>query len=257
LSKRSSNDAYYTKPEVAARLSAIILSMFKGRVFLEPSAGSGSFSRCIPTCLAYDTHPAYDGVIKQDFFNVTTELKDSVVFGNPPFGKNSSIAVKFFNHAANNHCHAICFVLPRTFQKESIQDRLNSSFHLMFEELLEKNSFLLDDKEYDVPCVFQIWVKKEIKRDTHVKHDCGLFTQVDCVKDADICVRRVGGRSGKIIPKEKATKSTTYFLKSDNINELTQRLELCENALVECSKQTAGVRSLSINELHKILGAYL
>jgi hypothetical protein len=38
---------------------------------------------------------------------------------------------------------------------------LDLHFYLTKEFILNKNSFLLNGQNYDVPCVFQIWEKKE------------------------------------------------------------------------------------------------
>ena len=70
---------------------------------IEPSAGSGSFYHKIEhkNKIAYDIEPHFSETICYDFLE-TEPLVDRgkiLVVGNPPFGKNSSLAVKFFNHA--------------------------------------------------------------------------------------------------------------------------------------------------------------
>jgi hypothetical protein len=35
------------------------------------------------------------------------------------------------------------------------------NYHLLFEMDLPKESFLVNDKSYDVPCIFQVWLKKD------------------------------------------------------------------------------------------------
>ena len=52
--------------------------------------------------IAYDIEPKFSETICYDFLE-TEPLLDRgkiLVVGNPPFGKNSSLAVKFFNHAS-------------------------------------------------------------------------------------------------------------------------------------------------------------
>jgi hypothetical protein len=121
-----------------------------------------------------DLDPAYDGVIEQDYFKfveiagacqmLPVKDKSYLVVGNPPFGKNSSLARKFFNASAQ-FADTIAFILPRTFRKPSTINQLDEHFHLHKEIRLGKNSFHLPDgKAHDVPCVFQIWKREKTPR---------------------------------------------------------------------------------------------
>ena len=38
------------------------------------------------------------------------------------------------------------------------------NFHLIWERDMDKNSFIVDDIPHDVPCVFQIWEKRNEPR---------------------------------------------------------------------------------------------
>lgn len=99
-------------------------------MFLEPSAGNGVFYNLFPqNKYGIDLNPQNDQIIKMDFFNYLVSDKNVITIGNPPFGKNSSLAVKFFNHAAQ-FSNMICFIVPKTFQKYSIKQKLNNRFFL-------------------------------------------------------------------------------------------------------------------------------
>jgi hypothetical protein len=95
-------------------------------LFIEPSAGSGAFFNLLPPekRLGYDLEPACEGVVQQDFYTTDDSQLNSeciAYIGNPPFGKNASDAIKFFNHCAKNpKAHYISFVVPKSFQKSSI-----------------------------------------------------------------------------------------------------------------------------------------
>lgn len=251
MSKLSINDAYYTKPEIAKMCMTQLLRFVpESDKFIEPSAGCGSFANLIE-CLAFDTHPNGDNVIEKNFFEVSSDvITDSVVFGNPPFGKNASVAIKFFNHAATNGCKIIAFILPRSFKKESVQRKLNRFFHLIHEQEIPRNSFILQGNEWDVPCVFQIWQRSSVER-KYERFTPYVFSCSSDIDEADLFVRRVGAKSGMLIAKEFATKSTTYYIKP-NVDK-----KVLEDALIsaypklrEISKNTAGVRSLSVKEIH-------
>ena len=67
------------------------------------------------------------------FDYVPNKTKRYLVVGNPPFGKISSIAIKFFNKSAE-YADCIAFIIPRTFKRVSVQNKLNLNFHLMYNE---------------------------------------------------------------------------------------------------------------------------
>jgi hypothetical protein len=89
------------------------------------------------------------------------KLKRINVIGNPPFGKNASKAVRFFNQAAL-FARIIAFIVPRSFEKESIINRLNQNFHLIHVSQLPRNSFSFENIVVDVPCSFCVWVSSVI-----------------------------------------------------------------------------------------------
>lgn len=60
------------------------------------------------------------------------------------------------------------------------------------------NSFLLNGNAYDVPCIFQIWIKKDYKRKITEKLVPINFTFVKKSENPDISFRRVGVYAGKI-----------------------------------------------------------
>lgn len=164
-------DKFYTKESVVkVCLSCLDLAQYSW--ILEPSAGAGAFLDYLPPekSIGIDLRPEPQrkDIIKMDFFTSRPYSDGTcLVVGNPPFGKNCSLAIKFFNHAA---CFAdkIAFILPRTFRKVSVINCLDDNFHLTKEVVLGDNSFFLPDNnlDYDVPCIFQVWEKREEKRKT-------------------------------------------------------------------------------------------
>ena len=104
--KKDALDKFYTKPEVAKSLIDITLSKFPAErfdVILEPSAGSGAFLFNLPpeNRVGLDISPDHESIEKVDFFEwEPTENRSYLVIGNPPFGRVSSMAVKFFQKSA-------------------------------------------------------------------------------------------------------------------------------------------------------------
>lgn len=87
-----------------------------------------------------------------------------LVIGNPSFWGTKQISNRFFKHAAK-FANTIAFIVPRSFRKVSIQNKLPLNFWLAREIEIPSNSFLLNGIEYSVPCVFQAWDKLSTSRE--------------------------------------------------------------------------------------------
>jgi len=255
-------DQFYTKPSIAEVIVNGVLKIINPsnrKIFLEPSAGNGSFSDLLVdkhNSICFDIDPKREYIIKKDFFTVKSidienyKPEEVCVIGNPPFGKNSSLAVKFFNHCAEL-ANTICFIVPRTFKKQSIRNRLNLNFKLKKSIDLPKNSFVFNNKPYDVPCVFQIWQHSDKKRRIlKSKNECKLFKFVDR-EEADFAVRRVGGRSGTaFLEHEGLSTQSNHFCKAIRKNQINRIVKLINSInLIKIASATAGVRSISKGEL--------
>jgi hypothetical protein len=250
-------DQFYTNPEYALgfykKISEIV-DISNAEFLLEPSAGSGSFFNLFDNKrrIGLDLEPKTAGVIQQDFFTWSPPNTSNKIYtiGNPPFGKNANLAVKFFNHAAK-FSEVISFILPRTFRKVSIQNRLDSRFHLIYDETVPDNSFIFNDQPYDVWCCAQIWIKKTDKRDKvpilNFNHVERWFKIVD-PHQADFAIQRVGGRAGMIRTKDfqNYSKQSHYFIKQHD----AVVLDIFKKIDFEPIKvNTAGNPSISPNEL--------
>lgn len=253
------NDQYYTKPEVAKQCFLLIKNEFKDiDLFIEPSAGNGSFYNLLPkNCrLGIDLDPKIENLLKQDFLEWETNLSKNICFvGNPPFGKNASLAIKFFNHSAKFGKY-ICFILPRTFRKDSTIKKLNKQFHLKKEIILEKESFnLADGTSYSVPCVFQLWEKKNYERinieKSKIHED---WTWVKFKDNPDYAIRRVGYNAGKIFRFNKEISEASHYFIKCNLNTFNNFQEMFKSIystddLKTHKFDTSGNPSLSMTEI--------
>ena len=218
-------DKFYTKKEVAEKCLNILTeyypNIYKEHYFLEPSAGSGNFSLLLPNCLAYDIYPEHSSIKKADFLNeVILDKKEYITIGNPPFGKRCKLAIDFFNKCSLNSV-LVGMMLPITFQKYNIQKELNPDFKLIHSSKLDNNSFLFNEKEYNVNCVFQIWILKDSELDNYkdlrkykkpsTKLDDCLLWQHNATKESRVyieedwkyCVYRQGYKDySKLFTKE-------------------------------------------------------
>ncbi len=244
-------DQFYTKQSIATNCYEITLKLIKSEnikfdLWLEPSAGKGSFFNLLPANkVGIDLEPKSPNIILHDF--LTYQLSDNkfVTIGNPPFGKNSSLAIKFFNKSAEKSA-LIAFIVPKTFKKQSVLKKLDKFFHLIYEEELPPYSFEFENNDYDVPCVFQVWKKQDYAREevkTTLSHKDFIFTSKE---DANYAIQRVGVNAGKL--KEDfsiCSKSSHYFIKSsEEVKIILQRINW--NSV---KYNTAGNPSISKSEL--------
>ena len=158
-------DKFYTQNKVALTCVNFLkntLSLDSNVIYLEPSAGSGSFLDFLDYYVALDIAPEDDRIIQQDFLEYKTDKTDYITIGNPPFGKRSKLAIDFFNHSATMS-DVIAFIVPVSFMKWSVQKNLSNNFALVDYFYLEPESFTSNGKPYNVRTVFQIWVKKDSK----------------------------------------------------------------------------------------------
>ena len=262
-------DQFYTNIDVVRScLDGISFDGFD--IVLEPSAGSGSFLSLLPKDkrMGLDLEPAHPEVIRQDFFDFVHDSgKKYYVVGNPPFGKNSSLAVKFFNKSAT-FADNIAFIIPRTFRKPSVINRLDENFHLIRQQILPINSFHTPDGiEYKVPTVFQVWGKKQFKRqkvNTVTKHVDFDFVKISSsptsqqkkeqCANSDFCIRRVGAGAGKVYEdyEHKYRDWKSHYYIKQNFNKARDIFSSIEWDYLESPKyDTAGNPSISKNDLIK------
>ena len=242
-------DQFYTNDQVVENI--INKDIPEGRYFVDPCIGTGAFLPIYEgqLSLLMDIDPKINGVITQDFLTASMSdynlpTKDQViVITNPPFGFGASLAVKFFNKCTE-FANEIRFIIPRTFRKQSVHNKLNLNYHLVSDVTLPKNSFIFKGEAYDVPCCYQTWVYKPIKRKKIVKLTSKYF--IFTTKDkANIAIRRAGGKAGKVLEGLEHSKSSTYFIAlPQKYLKKIQQLEPSKDV-----NNTAGVKSISKSEL--------
>lgn len=222
-------------------------------IILEPSAGTGSFYNLLDSQrrIGLDVEPKAAGVIQTDFFAWTPpNNKRIIAVGNPPFGKNATLAVKFFNHAAK-FCDVIAFVIPRTFRKASVINRLDPQFHMIYDETVPDNSFVFEGHSYNVPCAAQIWQRQDTAREkiaTLKVDQVKAWFEIVEPANSDFAIQRVGGRAGLIRTENYKNFSplSHYFIKSHR----SQVLPIFKQINFDCVKfNTAGNPSVSPSEL--------
>ena len=259
--KRNTIDKFYTKPKIAKLCIEEIIKLKlidkKKDCIIEPSAGNGSFISYIKKIcdnnIFFDIKPEHQDIKKINFLNYDFK-KDKKkynkihVIGNPPFGRQSSLAIQFIKRCCL-FAKTISFILPKSFKKDSMSKYFLLNYHKLKEIELPNNSFLVNDNEYNVPCVFQIWEYKNNLRKIKKKEKPLKFIFVKKNETPDISFRRVGVYAGKIM-KEIDDKSpqSHYFIKFTNNKNINYNLNKLKNIKFN-NNNTVGPKSISKQEL--------
>ena len=257
------HDQYYTNPATAdfcvQQVRALAVARQKDAFFLEPSAGAGAFLNLLPpkSRTGLDIAPAHPEVVQADFLSYTppAELarRPVIVLGNPPFGRNSSLALKFINHAAR-FARVVAFILPKTFQKAHSIRRIDRHLHLVAEYPIPSYAFIFESQPWDVPCVFQIWERRDVLR----QDSESIRTHADFAfvprQEADFAIRRVGRSAGAVFREfERFAKSSHHFVKAVNPEQVMAVLESIDWSPVR--GQTACVPCVGKEEIVRMYAA--
>lgn len=301
-------DQFFTKPKIAdlcvahaerSLASKLACKLNDFNTIIEPSFGDGAFvaalleKKVAQEKIVFIDIDARDEKCRQDFlkYQVPKDAKHKpksifnqrgaddkkirwMAIGNPPFGKNSSTAINFFNHAAE-FSDVIAFVVPRTFCKASVQDKLDRRFFLVEQYDVPSDGFLFKGEQYDVPCVFQVWAHAnflESKKHLVPEHErvpvpsskersvlprmnsTNDFVFVSPTENPHAAIRRVGVNAGRIFEEKPASCSeqSHFFIRAvdDSRREpMLRRLKSLELEKTPSKFDTAGCPSISKSEL--------
>lgn len=209
-------DKFYTRSEIVNLCLGLLrgVAAEKGwapALTVEPSAGSGAFLNALTgPRVGLDLAPEAPGIERADFLTwAPPDVPGPIwVVGNPPFGKNSSLALRFLNRSAG-FASVVAFVLPRTFEKASLQKRIAPRLHLVLQHVLPEDAFTLCGEPLRVPCVFQVWERRDEPRPTPapvIPHPDFEFVPL---ARAHFAVQRVGVRAGAVkdAPESRSASS--------------------------------------------------
>ena len=163
----SLKDQFFTPKDLAKKCWDIFNREVKINIqeyiFIEPSAGDGSFLHILPNgSIGLDIEPRSAGIQTQDYLTWKPNIASNkyIVFGNPPFGLRGHLALNFINHSYS-FADYVCFILPQLFEsdgKGSPRKRVKG-YNLIYSEILSAMFYSPDKKEVKVNGVFQIWSK--------------------------------------------------------------------------------------------------
>lgn len=254
-------EQFYTPQELAIELVAAVektLGPLKGRTILEPAGGTGSFIEAVRNSgakkvLSFDIEPLHPEVSKGSFLDQDIFEDSIVTISNPPFGRNNALSVPFFNHAAS-FSEAICFIVPRSWRKWSVTNRLDMNFELELDinldiDYVDADGELISTKNRLATC-FQIWRRtKTPRRPIRIK-EMGIVEKVSPA-EADVSLTIFGYGCGKLKTEFRPVANTTQmFLK------LVHPEALAALKKVDYSKfyrNTAYTEALSLQEINYLL----
>lgn len=259
-------EQYYTPSETASQVLDRVLSQAENntaRIFLEPAGGTGAFidaalSRGFKEILSLDIEPHHDLVKEGDFLQATLELEGAICVSNPPFGRNNSLSIPFFNKAAL-HSDLIAFVVPRSWRKWSVINRLDYRFHLVDDWDLEIDYVDQQGQHShgigNLRTCVQVWKRDDSKLRAKIDiPDHGLISK-SSPEEADVAFTLFGYSCGAVkeeFPRVKNSTLTFFKLHHPRALEALKSVDFSR-----FYKHTAYTEALGIKEINFLLNEYL
>ena len=201
-------EQYYTPPDVADYVVRRVLEFTPEAAtaqWLEPGAGTGAFVDALARAglrkvTAIDIEPYHPKVRHADFLDWQPNRRGLIAVGNPPFGRNNALSVPFFNHAATM-CDTIAFIVPRSWRKWSVTNRLDMGFECLVDEDLhvdyvDRDGAPISSKGNLRTCL-QIWRPARHRRQPIVVPPSRWVTKCS-PREADIAMRVFGYGCGTL-----------------------------------------------------------
>jgi hypothetical protein len=262
-------EQFYTPSDLAKTLTSSLLEFvpdLASRVVIEPAGGTGSFVRAVgdfgvTQVLSFDIEPKFDGVTKADFLGVDLSrlaAHSAVAISNPPFGRNNSLSIPFFNHAASA-CDTIAFIVPRSWRKWSVINRLDRDFHLVSD--VDVKVDYVDELGDSVGTrlrlntCFQIWQYSAVERRAKIGvQDLGVVQKVSAA-EADVALTIFGFGCGRVLTEfDRQPNTTRMFLKLGHPRAL-EALQAVDFS--RFYRNTAYTEALALPEINFLLNEYI
>lgn len=263
--RTTGKEQFYTPPALAKTLLSEVANHvgdLTSRTMIEPAGGTGAFIKAakkfgIENIVSFDIEPKHKEVSLGNFLEANIDVKHAVTISNPPFGRNNSLSIPFFNKAAD-HSDYICFIVPRSWRKWSVINRLDQRFHLIAD--IDLNIDYVDDNDAEITTknrlatCFQIWQKRKNKRPIVTVVDNQFIKKVK-PQDADVSLTIFGYGCGRIKTEfKREPNSTQMFLKLQH----PRALEALQNVdFSRFFKNTAYTEALSLQEINFLLNEFL
>lgn len=254
-------EQYYTPKSLATELVAKVIEVLgpiQDKTILEPAGGTGSFIEAaksfgVKKVISFDIEPLHPAIENGNFLDQLLTESGLITISNPPFGRNNSLSIPFFNHASLVS-DAICFIVPRSWRKWSVTNRLSMNFELVSDtdidiDYVDANGELVSNKSKLATC-FQIWKKTNQPRSVIKIKDMGIIEKVS-PELADVSLTIFGYGCGKLKTEfEPVANTTQLFLRLIHPQALAA-LERIDYS--RFFKNTAYTEALSLQEINYLL----
>ena len=258
-------EQFYTPEGTAEQIFVLLKEMgwlTKDLTLLEPAGGTGNIIKAarnfgIKNVVSYDIEPRNPEVQLGNFLDQELAQAGMLTITNPPFGRNNSLAIPFFNHAAKFSDY-IVFIVPRSWRKWSVQNKLDRNFHLLRDEDLAINyvNELGEDahaKDRLRTCI-QFWKREITPRKIVTVKDMGIFAKCP-PSEADASFTVFGYGCGTIKTEFKPIKNTTQmFVKFLHPNALEA---FSEADFSKFFMNTAYTEALALPEINYVLNEHI
>ena len=176
-------------------------------------------------------------------------MKFDIILGNPPYGIAANMAVKFLNKACELS-DDVRMILPASFVKDSIINRVHPGFRLAEEVRLPDDTF-----PRSITTVKQRWVRGESRRDVNKiyrSHPDFEFLRYEDRAQADVFIGCVGcGPAGKVKTSNFVHYSPNhFFLKCDET--IKQRLVSLEPEFIKDSRVCGCLPGISKHDIIRV-----
>ena len=183
----------------------------KKNIYIEPSAGNGSFFNILPNNrkIGIDIEKFNNNeIIIEDYLKWEPMIdlkKKYIVIGNQPFGLRGQLALKFINHSCK-FADYVCFILPPLFESDGkgVPRKRVKGLNLIYSEKLKSSDF--EDpkgKKIKIQCIFQIWSKNHLNSNYDIKENINNNIKIYSLSD--------GGTSSTTRNKKMFYKCDIYI----------------------------------------------
>jgi hypothetical protein len=265
-SRTTGKEQFYTPADTAEGVVASVRKLFPDKAstyWVEPAGGTGKFVDAfirsgVEHIWACDIEPLHPRVTKADFLSVAIppHLHGGIVVTNPPFGRNNSLSIPFFNRAAS-FADVIAFIVPRSWRKWSIQNRLHPNFHLVSDDDISVDyedglGSKLSSAGRIRTCI-QIWERRTDLRPQVVVEDRGYIHKTTPL-DADVSLTVFGRGCGTVRTVFDRIPNTTQMFLSVSSPEALKALNSVDFS--RFFNHVAYTEALSIREINFLLNEY-
>lgn len=258
-------EQFYTPPAIAESIVKNVkkrVGNFSGYTLLEPAGGTGSFIEAAKThgltkVISFDIEPHHKKITLGDFLEQNISRKGLLTISNPPFGRNNSLSIPFFNKAAQVS-DLIVFIVPRSWRKWSVQNRLNQNFHLVKDDDLTINYVDVNGEDSHAKdrlrtCV-QYWERRETIRPLIKVQDMGIIERTT-PDQADAALTMFGYNCGNLTTDFERRKITTRMYLKFTHPKAKKAIE--NSDFSKFYMNTAYTEALALPEINYVLNEYI